>query len=525
MPRNPRLCYHNPTHRKGLFVHLPSPASPIPVPLRTIASSVNNRYPGIAYLGFACWLAWSKLAWPAVSACVTHWGVATEGVPYAMRTYLGTNIAILAVIVAIALGDRRLGNQPKQLSFVGLGGILATGGCIAMVFSLWLHAPMLIFDGCCVLTGTGMGLLLTRSMLLFGSLVPWRILLFEAAACNLGALTNLAFWSMPLGVVLVGFCGLPILTAVLFGLSNFTGAPSGVQPLPQPSTRPPTRLFCQFDFTVFLIAFIAESVVYFNNYDPSIRHASVHYTDAVLVVITLGLMAYAVAFPQSHRYEKLYYPTVFAIMVLLGLLFATPEGTGASLVASLTAYQFFGLLVWCPLGNIAFQTKASCLKVFAFGYGCQTLGSITGYLVGHQLNALFHAWNVPLLSFYIIFAMMVLALSLAVYPPRSMRELLLSIPYDDAPLSPYAPSREALWDQACSQVADRSDLTTREREVMALLARGRGSSYISASLGVAPATVYSHTRNIYRKLSVHSREELMALVDKECDPTASNSSC
>jgi DNA-binding NarL/FixJ family response regulator len=51
-------------------------------------------------------------------------------------------------------------------------------------------------------------------------------------------------------------------------------------------------------------------------------------------------------------------------------------------------------------------------------------------------------------------------------------------------------------------------LTTREREVIALLVRGERTAHIARSLGISPETVQTHVKSIYRKLNVRSRAEL-----------------
>jgi two-component system NarL family response regulator len=51
-------------------------------------------------------------------------------------------------------------------------------------------------------------------------------------------------------------------------------------------------------------------------------------------------------------------------------------------------------------------------------------------------------------------------------------------------------------------------LGRREREVLALIAEGRRSPQIAARLGISPATVEAHRRNIMRKLNLHSVAEL-----------------
>lgn len=61
-------------------------------------------------------------------------------------------------------------------------------------------------------------------------------------------------------------------------------------------------------------------------------------------------------------------------------------------------------------------------------------------------------------------------------------------------------------------IAERYGLSERERDVFALLAEGRTNARIGDDLCIAPGTVNYHTRNIYSKLGVHSRQELIDLV-------------
>ena len=63
------------------------------------------------------------------------------------------------------------------------------------------------------------------------------------------------------------------------------------------------------------------------------------------------------------------------------------------------------------------------------------------------------------------------------------------------------------------QLASEYGLTEREHEVFMLLAHGRGSQSISDALTISLYTTRAHTRNIYAKLGVHSRQELIDMVD------------
>ena len=55
-----------------------------------------------------------------------------------------------------------------------------------------------------------------------------------------------------------------------------------------------------------------------------------------------------------------------------------------------------------------------------------------------------------------------------------------------------------------SLVTEPTYLTTRESQVLRLMARGRTYAQIGDDLGVSLHTVTSHIRNTYRKLGVRS---------------------
>lgn len=55
-------------------------------------------------------------------------------------------------------------------------------------------------------------------------------------------------------------------------------------------------------------------------------------------------------------------------------------------------------------------------------------------------------------------------------------------------------------------------LSAREAEVLRLIARGHSNKETATALEISPATVDTHIRSIYRKLSINSRAELRRLL-------------
>ena len=64
-------------------------------------------------------------------------------------------------------------------------------------------------------------------------------------------------------------------------------------------------------------------------------------------------------------------------------------------------------------------------------------------------------------------------------------------------------------------VAEARRLTPREREVMELLAQGKSLSGVAHELIIAEGTAKAHTRHIYEKLGINTRQELLDLLMTE----------
>lgn len=70
-------------------------------------------------------------------------------------------------------------------------------------------------------------------------------------------------------------------------------------------------------------------------------------------------------------------------------------------------------------------------------------------------------------------------------------------------------------DASCAQLTREYRLTSRETDVLRLLARDRNAAYIQQELALTHSTVKSYVADVYRKLNVHSHQELIDLVERE----------
>ena len=84
---------------------------------------------------------------------------------------------------------------------------------------------------------------------------------------------------------------------------------------------------------------------------------------------------------------------------------------------------------------------------------------------------------------------------------------------DATPPAEDTPAARGRFHQRCEVIANTYLLSRRESEVMYYLARGYKSSHIQQQLYISEGTAKTHIRHIYRKLNIHSQQDLIHLID------------
>jgi DNA-binding CsgD family transcriptional regulator len=72
----------------------------------------------------------------------------------------------------------------------------------------------------------------------------------------------------------------------------------------------------------------------------------------------------------------------------------------------------------------------------------------------------------------------------------------------------------AIWKIKLDYLAREHSLSPRQKQIMKLLVKGRDSHYIMNSLDISRSTAKTHVSNIYKKIEIHSRQELLDLVEQ-----------
>lgn len=71
------------------------------------------------------------------------------------------------------------------------------------------------------------------------------------------------------------------------------------------------------------------------------------------------------------------------------------------------------------------------------------------------------------------------------------------------------------WTDKVNSIAQKYALSSRQQEVLVILAQGRNAQYIADHLCITVATAKTHIYNIYTKLGIHTQQELLDMVERE----------
>lgn len=203
---------------------------------------------------------------------------------------------------------------------------------------------------------------------------------------------------------------------------------------------------------------------------------------------------------------------VIGIAVLAGLFLSGMGEVTASAVVS-AARSLVSILIYLRLFEVVGKQGIHPIVAYGTGRAVYEIALVTGLSLYAAVQGKEFFETLPFNAVY--FAVACVALLLL-----NSFSSALKVPY----LQKVAPEAEALGAGAvtiagqagdpCAVVIERHHLSEREGEVLRLTCKGHTKKRIADTLGLSEDTIRYHSRNLYSKLGVHSRQELLDLVEK-----------
>lgn len=269
---------------------------------------------------------------------------------------------------------------------------------------------------------------------------------------------------------------------------------------------------------------------------------------SVLAIAVVAITAMAVAEYGAERRGIVVIPIFVLVLMSAALLVhLIAPAPRASIVPSLlySGYYLFLAMIYLSIGPLAATAEENPTRLFSEAM----IFNVAGLLLGSAIAAA-EAWlgasSATLTALVLTYTILLTGIALlgnrsySLFRINSLDEEEYSFEYvlprpqtvecaspkceslqpsADEATAPSPTMLDAIVEQ-CSAVGQHYHLSSREQEVLVDLVRGRTIASIADTLTVSENTVKAHTKGIYRKLDVHTREELLAQVEKTGQPLA-----
>lgn len=530
-----------------------------------LGMTIEEQWPALKLVGFGFYYAW---IWVSYNSNVLVFPSAASDLPpdTISLTYLVSTLALGVALVVLSLmrglTSRLVGSNLFLIAIAVVVG-LATGA--TYISSSWGAGANLYLISSAALTGVGTSFIVLRFGVVYSKVPAREAAMYTAASFVFAAMIYFMAVGLPDPVSIVFTAFLPIL-AVASTLTNAEWSSEDEKPRPEgPSSL---RGF----FVRLLVAVAVFSVVVGVSRGFSMPHSSISSLndDGALIIFCTAIVA-AVLFAvigllrRQFDVSRLYYPI---IIVVAACILVTPlvGGTGFGGQFVTAAYNCFMLVIWCLLAYVAYSSCLSPILVFGLGRGASALGTTLGWLGGLEIvrSQGDGSLSLEVISVAMVFALLVVSMLVlndrligdALRPEGGPRDCGADVvsakratmvfgesgndegdvardgedgrndgpghgedgdSFSDAALDDAAEEgrRPGHYRVRCDAVAERYGLSPRERDVFELLVRGRSIDYIAQNLTISFNTAKSHIRHIYVKADVHSRQELIDLIDRE----------
>lgn len=408
---------------------------------------------------------------------------------------------------------------------------------IASNLDALLPAP--IFIACAAMTGISSAFIAIRSIRLYAEVSTKKAAIASSLSLALGVLIYAQISLMAVyfstSIVILAVATLPFF-AVFASFIPTNEYPMAVDD----ASKSLSPAFWRLAAFLAIIAFCVSTV---RGMYP--RLLSIEEFSASRCQISFGLLAMAVIIiaiiaskPKSYPFGRLFYWLfVSSVLLILPIGAAGIDSPAMGTLSSIANGLLF-LMAWNFLARVSFCSGMSSIRVFGFGYGTASIGMTLGFVTGELFSERFASFDRTIFAMMLLCACLVAVLVLlrekdvssCMTPTDAIKRTVYELGQKDSegeadntrdPAEETALPQESggggkgRFQMKCNAVIERFDLTPREAEVFSLLARHKEAQAIADELFISFNTARTHIRKIYAKLNVHSRRELLDLIDNQ----------
>lgn len=449
-------------------------------------------------LGFGYYQAWVYLAVFSTLLFADH-ALFAEHLAFT-RQYFSLSLS-LCLITLVFVSYRLDILAKRHYVLVGGSALSLVGTLIIASSSTGLGPALPLIAGGITLTSVGNALLIICWGNLWCQIDTDRMGMHIVVSNCFAGVLYLIITALPSLIAVVLTALLPLCSAAT--LLHCAGEPPRRD---EPSPRQPASLLLKAVAIIAIIPFVYGIARAFSSSVPAADFDSIHRNIMLgITVLAFAVMVISAAAPHERIIVRLYRLIVPLMIVgFMAYSFAGPAFQWVALSAIACGFYSFEGLVWLLHPQFVLKTKASSLVVFGWGRALFHLCGFAGATAGFQLVAA-NLSTGPSLEVACLIIVIVLVITMAYLFTEHDLRLFIGRPS-------IAPQVDL--EKRCQQIAASYRLSRREEEVLVLLAKGRSVPFIAEEFTVSKGTVKTHVRHIYEKLSIHSKQELLDLVEE-----------
>lgn len=500
---------------------------------------LDEQWPSLKFLGFGAYYAWiwlcynSTLLFPDPASAA----VGIYDIYLASTTAVGFSLILCALLYRMAAP---LLCRNKVIIAAGVAaaiGTLLTAWCscrLDWAWSIWFMGA---------LTGISTSFIALRLGIAYSVLPARRAVMYTASSFIFACMLYFVAVGLPFGWGLWFVALLPLLAA--FMTSTSTTVDKSMTPLKVSDTdtvvhsneTPMTHSFtARFVVGIGLYSLIVGIT---RAFPPGEGLVGVNEDGAVIVFLT-ALIAVVLFVIMGYLNKQINIARLYSMAIMLTaagillipvceVLFFSNTGQFFESRAIGIAYALFVLTIWCLCAHLAYSTGTSAVKIFGLGRGSSALGTTLGWVIGGAIRDNFGDLASIIIQVSVLMGFVLFAVALLVFNEDFISRAAIQGDEEESGAAgdervgelgniedldeqgSHFPRRS--WRDRCEFLVQRYGLSPREAEVLLLLGKGRTLDYIHNELGISMNTTKSHARNIYQKVGVHTRSELLDLIE------------
>lgn len=242
------------------------------------------------------------------------------------------------------------------------------------------------------------------------------------------------------------------------------------------------------------------------------------------VLLSLALFAWVVVFKKGLSFSRTWRLVLVLMATALIFMPYLSESMSVFLFAFIgIAQTFLIILLYLALADIARHSTYRAMVIYACGWVAYSLPFPLGDIIGSSVNAFDPNASVVLSA--IVWVLVIVTLFFLDETSAGNHIIFTELNDEgdgDTVANRIGVIQKALNEQEgatdvlalrCACLSKDNGLTPREAEILELLARGRSKTYIAEAFFISENTVRGHTKRLYAKLDVHSKQELVDKVE------------